>query len=299
MKIVTFEVDGRKRFGLVSGDAVIDLRDRTSMPSVVALLASGRLMEARTFALERPDYKLSDVTLLPCIPDPPHFYCIGVNYAGHLAEAQKAGLPRSRPTRPSIFMRYPESYVGHGQDIILPGVSTSFDYEIELAVVMGKSGRYIEKDAALSHVAGYTIFNDGSIRDWQSHTQQVGPGKNFLATGALGPWLVTTDEVGDVGNLALELKLNGTTLQKGTTREMIFDVADIISYISAFMPLSPGDLISTGTPAGVGSLRNPPIFMKDGDICELTIEKIGTLRNRVVAEPPRQHWAMSVQQRVE
>ncbi len=131
---------------------------------------------------------------------------------------------------------------------------TSFDYEIELTVVIGKGGRYIEKDAALSHVAGYTIFNDGSIRDWQFHTQQVGPGKNFFATGALGPWVVTADEIGDAGNLNLELKLNGKTLQKGNTHDMVFNVADLISYISAFMPLSPGDLIATGTPAGVGFL---------------------------------------------
>jgi 2-keto-4-pentenoate hydratase/2-oxohepta-3-ene-1,7-dioic acid hydratase in catechol pathway len=210
-----------------------------------------------------------------------------------LAEVQKAGVPRPAPTRPPIFMRYSESFVGHRQDLILPGVSTSFDYEIELAVVIGKGGRYIEKDAALSHVAGYTIFNDGSIRDWQFHTQQVGPGKNFFATGALGPWMVTTDEVGDPGNLGLELKLNGQTLQKGNTHDMVFNVADLISYISAILPLSPGDLIATGTPAGVGFSRKPPIFMKAGDVCELTIEKIGMLSNRVVAEPPREHWAIS------
>jgi len=159
--------------------------------------------------------------------------------------------------------------------------------------VIGKGGRYIDKDAALSHVAGYTIFNDGSIRDWQFHTQQVGPGKNFFATGALGPWMVTTDEVGDPGNLGLELKLNGQTLQKGNTHDMVFNVADLISYISAILPLSPGDLIATGTPAGVGFSCKPPIFMKAGDVCELTIEKIGMLSNRVVAEPPREHWAIS------
>jgi 2-keto-4-pentenoate hydratase/2-oxohepta-3-ene-1,7-dioic acid hydratase in catechol pathway len=260
----------------------------------VGLLAADRLKDAAKFASERPDHKLADVVLLPCIPDPPHFYCIGVNYADHLAEVQKAGVPRPAPTRPPIFMRYPESYVGHGQDLILPGVSTSLDYEIELTAVIGKGGRYIEKDAALSHVAGYTIFNDGSIRDWQFHTQQVGPGKNFFATGALGPWMVTADEVGDAGRLGLELKLNGQTLQKGNTHDMVFTTADIISYISAIIPLSPGDLIATGTPAGVGFSRKPPIFMKAGDVCELTIEKIGTLSNRVVAEPRREHWAMSV-----
>ena len=294
MKLVTYETGGRQSFGLVAGKHIIDLADRMSLPSVVALLTANRLDDAAKFSEEKPDHELADVTLLPCIPNPPHFYCIGVNYADHLAEVQKAGVPRATPTRPPLFMRYAESYVGHEQDLILPGVSTSFDYEIELTVVIGKGGRYIEKDAALSHVAGYTIFNDGSIRDWQYHTQQVGPGKNFFATGALGPWVTTADEIGDVGNLGLELKLNGKTLQKGNTHDMVFNVADIISYISAFMPLSPGDLIATGTPAGVGFSRKPPIFMKEGDVCELTIEKIGTLRNRISAEPYRQHWAMSV-----
>jgi 2-keto-4-pentenoate hydratase/2-oxohepta-3-ene-1,7-dioic acid hydratase in catechol pathway len=292
MKLISYESGSGQAFGLVVGDGVIDLTARTSSPSIVTLLAAGRLGDAAKFLGEKPDHKLADVTLLPCIPNPPHFYCIGVNYADHLAEVQKAGVARSASARPPVFMRYAESYVGHEQDLILPGVSSSFDYEVELAVVIGTGGRYIEKQNALAHVAGYTVFNDGSIRDWQFHTQQVGPGKNFFATGALGPWIVTADEIGDPGNLGLELKLNGQTLQKGNTRDMIFSVAEIISYISAFMPLFPGDLIATGTPAGVGFSRKPPIFMKSGDICELTIESIGTLRNKIVAEPRRNHWAL-------
>jgi 2-keto-4-pentenoate hydratase/2-oxohepta-3-ene-1,7-dioic acid hydratase in catechol pathway len=292
MKLVTFETGGRQSFGLVAGEDIIDLAGRMSLPSVVALLAADRLGDAAKFVNEKPDHKLASVTLLPCVLNPPHLYCIGVNYADHLAEVQKAGVTRPAPTRPPLFMRYAESYVGHGQDLVLPGVSTNFDYEIELTVVIGKGGRYVERDAALSHIAGYTIFNDGSIRDWQFHTQLVGPGKNFFATGALGPWMVTADEVGDPGNLGLELKLNGQTLQHGNTRDMVFNIADIVSYVSAFMPLFPGDLIATGTPAGVGFSRKPPIFMKAGDVCELTIEKIGTLRNSVRAEPVRDHWAI-------
>lgn len=294
MKFVTYKVDAHRSFGLTDGDSIVDLATRMSLPSVKALIAADRLGEATEFAGGKPDHKLVDVTLLPCIPDASHFYCIGVNYSDHLAEVQKAGVGRTAAARPPVFLRYPETYVGHGQDLIMPGVSTSFDYEIELTIVVGKGGRYIEKEAALAHVAGYTIFNDGSIRDWQFHTQQVGPGKNFYATGALGPWFVTADEVGDAGNLDLELNINGQTLQKGNTHDMIFNVADIVSYISAFMPLSPGDLIATGTPAGVGFSRKPPIFLKAGDVCELTIERIGTLRNKVVAEPRRQHWATSV-----
>lgn len=292
MKLVSYEDAGLPRFGLVTDDeGVVDLVDRMSLPSVIALLAADRLDEAAAFAKEKPDHWLGELSLLPCIPDPRHFYCIGVNYADHLAEVQKAGVSRAKMARPPVFMRYPESMVGHGQDLILPGVSSQFDYEIELTIVIGKGGRYIEKDAALSHVAGYTIFNDGSIRDWQFHTQQVGPGKNFFATGSLGPWMMTADEIGDPGNLALELTLNGQTQQKGTTRDMIFNCSEIISYVSAILPLVPGDLIATGTPAGVGFSRKPPIFMKHDDVCELTIEKIGTLGNRVRAEKRRPHWA--------
>lgn len=292
MKLVSFESDGRPRFGLVTdGEGVVDLVDRMSLLSIAALLAADRLGEAKAYSTEKPDHHLDDVVLLPCVPDPRHFYCIGVNYADHLAEVQKAGVSRAKMARPPVFMRYPESMVGHGRDLILPGVSSQFDYEIELTIVIGKGGRYIEKDDALSHVAGYTIFNDGSIRDWQFHTQQVGPGKNFFATGALGPWIVTADEIGDPGNLALELTLNGQTLQKGTTHDMIFNCSEIISYVSAILPLAPGDLIATGTPAGVGFSRKPPVFMKQGDVCELTIEKIGTLRNTIRAEERRQHWA--------
>ena len=294
MKLATYEIGGRQSFGIVVNESIIDLADRMSEPSIVSLLAAGRLGEAVRYEGERADHKFSAITLLPCIPNPPHFYCIGVNYADHLAEVQKAGVPRPAPKRPPIFLRYPESYVGHEQNLVLPGVSTQFDYEIELTAVIGKGGRYIDKNDALSHVAGYTIFNDGSIRDWQFHTQQVAPGKNFFATGALGPWIVTADEIDDSGNLGLELKLNGRTLQKGSTHDMIFSVADIISYLSAILPLAPGDLIATGTPAGVGFSRTPPIFMKAGDVCELSIEKIGTLRNRVIAEDRRQHWATGV-----
>jgi 2-keto-4-pentenoate hydratase/2-oxohepta-3-ene-1,7-dioic acid hydratase in catechol pathway len=293
MKLISYDAGDRQSFGLVVGNGVIDLAARTSLSSIVALLAAGRLGDAAKYVGEKPDCNLAEVTLLPCIPNPPHFYCIGVNYADHLSEVQKAGVPRASSSRPPIFLRYPESYVGHEQDLILPGVSSSFDYEIELAVIIGTGGRYIEKEDALRHVGGYTIFNDGSIRDWQFHTQQVGPGKNFFATGALGPWVVTTDEVGDAQNLGLELKLNGQTLQKGNTHNMIFKISEIISYISAFMPLVPGDLIATGTPAGVGFSRKPPIFMKAGDACELTIQNIGTLRNKITSEPRRQHWALA------
>ncbi|MCW5705286.1 MAG: fumarylacetoacetate hydrolase family protein [Bradyrhizobium sp.] len=290
MRLASYVHKGRPTFGVVVGDGVFNLESRTGCGSLRELLARGDLPDFGKLG-KQPDGFLGRVELLPPIPDPPHFYCIGVNYADHLAEVQKAGITRVAAAYPPVFMRYPESYVAHDQRLVMPGVSERFDYEAELAVVIGKGGRHIDPATALEHVAGYTIFNDGSIRDWQFHTQQVGPGKNFFATGALGPWIVTPDEIGDANSLKIELRLNGRTLQSGNTRDLIFGIPQLISYISEFMPLVPGDLIATGTPAGVGFSRKPPIFMKAGDICEIEIQGIGTLRNVVAAEPKREHWA--------
>jgi 2-keto-4-pentenoate hydratase/2-oxohepta-3-ene-1,7-dioic acid hydratase in catechol pathway len=207
---------------------------------------------------------------------------VGVNYEDHLREVQAAGVSRPRPKQPSLFIRFPETFVAHGMPLISPKVSDSFDYEAELAIIIGKGGRYISREAAMDHVAGYSCFNDGSIRDWQFHSSQVTSGKNFLGTGGFGPWLVTPDEIGNVGALSVRLTVNGKVLQDGNTSDMLFDVATIVSYASAFLPLQPGDVIATGTPAGVGFSRRPPIFLKAGDICEVEIEKIGTLRNTVI-----------------
>jgi 2-keto-4-pentenoate hydratase/2-oxohepta-3-ene-1,7-dioic acid hydratase in catechol pathway len=206
---------------------------------------------------------------------------VGVNYSDHLKEVQDAGIVRPKPKHPSLFTRFPETLVAHGRPMQIPSVSDEFDYEAELAVVIGKGGRYIAEEEALAHVAGYTCFNDGSVRDWQYHSSQVTSGKNFLCTGGLGPWMVTTDEVPDPGCLDIKLLLNGKVLQNSNTRHLIFDVSQIVSYASALVPLKCGDVIATGTPAGVGFSKNPPIFMKAGDICEVQIERIGTLVNRI------------------
>jgi 2-keto-4-pentenoate hydratase/2-oxohepta-3-ene-1,7-dioic acid hydratase in catechol pathway len=199
-----------------------------------------------------------------------------------LREVQQAGVARPKPQQPSLFIRYPETFVAHGQPLLMPKVSSDFDYEAELAVIIGKGGRYIDKAQALDHVAGYSCFNDGSIRDWQFHSSQVTSGKNFVGTGGFGPYLVTPDEVGDVGTLAIGLTVNGRALQSGNTADMLFSVADIVAYASAFLPLQPGDVIATGTPAGVGFSRKPPIFLKEGDVCEVHIDRVGILRNTVV-----------------
>jgi 2-keto-4-pentenoate hydratase/2-oxohepta-3-ene-1,7-dioic acid hydratase in catechol pathway len=227
---------------------------------------------------------LAAVEFLPVIPHPRHLYCVGVNYHDHLKEVQAAGVPRPAPTEPSLFIRFPDTLVAHQSAMLVPKVSDQFDYEAELAVIVGKGGRYIDERRALEHVAGYSCFNDGSVRDWQFHSTQVTAGKNFLATGGFGPWMVTADEIPDPHGLGIKLLLNGTTMQQGNTGDLIFSIPKIISYASTMVPLHPGDVIATGTPAGVGFSRKPPVFVKAGDVCEVHIEKIGILRNPIAKD---------------
>ena len=281
MKLLSYEFEGAARPGALVDGGIVDIGKRLGVNSLRELLEAGKLAAAAELEEAQPDHALADVVLLPLIPDPAHFYCVGVNYADHLKEVQDAGIARPKPKYPSLFPRFPESLVAHDQSLQIPKVSDEFDYEAELAVVIGKGGRYIDEADALNHVAGYTCFNDGSVRDWQYHSSQVTSGKNFWQTGGLGPWLVTADEIPDPGCLDIKLLLNGKILQDSNTRHLIFSVAQIIAYASALVPLKPGDVIATGTPSGVGFSRTPPIFMKAGDICEVQIEKIGTLRNTV------------------
>jgi 2-keto-4-pentenoate hydratase/2-oxohepta-3-ene-1,7-dioic acid hydratase in catechol pathway len=282
MRFVSYIADGKPGFGLAVEGGIVDLASRLGVPTLRALLEGQGTAAAAPFAARKPDRPLDSVTLLPVIPDCAHCYCVGVNYEDHLREVQAAGVARPRPKQPSLFIRYPETFVAHGAPLVMPKVSDDFDYEAELAIIVGKGGRYIPRDGAMAHVAGYSCFNDGSVRDWQFHSSQVTSGKNFVGTGGFGPWMVTPDEAGDVGKLAISLTVNGAVLQDGNTADMLFGVADIVSYASAFLPLQPGDVIATGTPAGVGFSRKPPIFLKPGDVCEVHIERIGTLRNTVV-----------------
>jgi 2-keto-4-pentenoate hydratase/2-oxohepta-3-ene-1,7-dioic acid hydratase in catechol pathway len=281
MKLLSYEFEGAARLGALVDDGVVDIGRRLGVNNLRQLLETGKLAAVAELAGTQPDHALADIAFLPLIPDPAHFYCVGVNYADHLKEVQDAGIARPKPKHPSLFPRFPESLIGHDQPLQIPKVSDEFDYEAELAVVIGKGGRYINETDALNHVAGYTCFNDGSVRDWQYHSSQVTSGKNFWQTGGFGPWLVTADEIPDPGCLDIKLLLNGRPLQESNTRHLIFNVAQIIAYASALIPLKPGDVIATGTPSGVGFSRTPPIFMKAGDICEVQIEKIGTLRNTV------------------
>jgi 2-keto-4-pentenoate hydratase/2-oxohepta-3-ene-1,7-dioic acid hydratase in catechol pathway len=226
-----------------------------------------------------PDATIDEITFLPVIPDPDKILCIGLNYKSHIEETG-----RSDSDYPTIFTRFTNTQVGHGQPMIRPKDSTAYDYEGELAVIIGKGGRHISEADALNHIAGYSCYNDGSIRDWQRHTSQFIPGKNFVGTGGFGPWMVTTDEIPDPTSMHLMTRLNGETLQDATTDLLVFTVPVLINYISTFTELVPGDVIVTGTPGGVGFKRNPPVFMKAGDTCEIEIDKIGILSNPIADE---------------
>ena len=280
MKIASFSKAGSASYGIVTDQGVIDAGRRLSAyPTLKALLAKGSLEQLRALQGEHPDYALNDVELLPTVPDPDKIFCIGVNYATHLAES---GHPT--PPHPMIFTRFANSQVGGGQPMIRPLESERFDYEGELAVIIGKGGRRIPREKALAHVAGYACYNDGSIRDWQRHTSQFAPGKNFVGTGAFGPWMVTTDEIPDVSRAHIATRLNGVEVQAAPISDLVFDVPALIAYCSTFTELAPGDVIVTGTTGGVGAYRTPPLWMKEGDVVEVEISGIGILRNPVKDE---------------
>lgn len=283
MKLVSFVLGEAASYGIVDGGDVIDVGAMLGRrhADLKALLGEGEalalLRQARSAA---PRVDLAAVTLLPPIPNPGKIFCIGHNYEEHRVET---GRPKTE--FPAVFLRFADSQVAHDQGAWIPAESTSIDFEGEMAVVIGRGGRRIPRGQALAHVAGYACFNDISVRDWQKHTSQFAPGKNFPKTGAFGPWLVTADDIPDPQGLALTTRLNGTVMQHARTDQMIFQVADVIEYCSTFTPLSAGDVIVTGTPGGVGVRRTPPVFMKAGDVVEVEIESIGTLRNTLIDEP--------------
>lgn len=285
MRLVTFVRDGAAVPGLRDGDSIVDLS--RAAPELAGdwagILAAGALQEAQARAAAAgPEARrpAAGLTWLPPIPRPPKILCIGLNYRSHAEE-----LGMAIPEHPIVFARWPASLVGHEAPLVRPKASQQFDYESELAAVIGIGGRFISRARALDQVAGYAVFNDGSLRDIQFQTSQWTLGKNFDASGAFGPEIVTADELppGAAG-LAVRCRLNGETVQDGNTDDLIFDVAQLIEEISAVMTLEPGDVIATGTPPGVGVGRRPQLFMKPGDLCEMAIEGIGILRNPVIAE---------------
>ncbi|MCW5687091.1 MAG: fumarylacetoacetate hydrolase family protein [Pseudolabrys sp.] len=281
MKLASYLVAGRPSFGIVTGEGVIDVPRRLpEIPDLKSALAMiGGLDWLRGIEHETPDLQPDALRFLPPIVHPDKVLCIGLNYREHAAEVAKA-----LPPHPTVFVRFADAQTGHGEPMIRPKVSTRYDYEGELAVVIGRDARHVKAGDALSYVAGYTCFNDGSVRDWQGHTTQFTAGKNFYRSGAMGPFLVTADEAPDPSTLTVVTRLNGTVVQDGQTSDMIFDVPALIAYVSTFTPLSAGDVIATGTPSGVGQARKPPLYMKGGDVVEVEIEGIGLLRNPIADE---------------
>lgn len=278
MKLASYRIGGKSGFGVVAGDGVITLDERIGRASLREALAADALPEIRRIAAgAKPDHALSDLTWLPAVPDPRKILCAGINYRSHAAETGRA-----LPKQPSMFVRFTDTLVGHEGEMLRPTVSEHFDFEGELAVVIGRGGRHILAERALDHVAGYTCFVDGSVRDYQKFS--VTSGKNFPATGPLGPWIVTTDEIPDPARLTLTTRLNGREVQHSGTDLLIYSVPQIIAFCSDFTTLSPGDVIATGTPEGVGHSRNPPLWMKAGDVLEVEISGIGVLRTRVADE---------------
>lgn len=279
MKLASFSHQGRATYGVAQPNHYIlpaaEFLGR--FPDLASVLRAGALAEleaaVRNGGTQVP---LNAVQALPVIPAPGKIFCVGLNYKTHVAEMKRADAEY-----PAIFVRFADSLIAAGDTLLRPSFSERFDYEGELAIVIGKGGRHISQDDAFSHIAGYACFNDGSVRDWQRHTHQWTPGKNFPGTGAFGPYLVTADEVGDVNALTLQTRLNGEVVQKASLSDLIFTIPVVIEYLSRFTPLSPGDVIATGTPGGVGDKRTPPLYMKDGDVVEVEITGLGTLRNPV------------------
>ena len=279
MKLASYTYNGQSGFGVVVDGGLVDCTGRGMGQSLKQALSSGALEAIRKIADGTADLPVDDVTLAPPIVNPGKVFCVGVNYRKHVLE-----MGRDLPTHPWVFTRSADSFVGHGNAMIRPAVSEQFDFEGELALVIGKPAHRVDADSALDHVAGYCCLNDGSIRDFQRHTAQFTPGKNFWRSGAMGPWLVTADEVGDPAELELETRLNGEVMQSAPTSDLIFDIPRLIEYCSTFARLEPGDVIATGTPGGVGAARKPPVWLRDGDTIEISISRVGTLVNTVADE---------------
>ena len=285
MRFLSFRIGGRESFGAVAGRGVIDAGSRLpdGLDTLRAAITAKRLASVVELAVKHgPDYALDEIEFLPTIPDPGKIVCIGVNY-GNRNEEYRDGS--EAPRYPSVFMRTADSIVGHEQAIQRPPESEQLDYEGEIVLVIGRRGRRIAAESAWSHVAGLTLMNEGSVRDWLRHAKfNVTQGKNFARSGSLGPWLVTAGEFAAPGALHLTTHVNGELRQDDTTANLIFPFSYLIAYLSTFMTLNPGDLIATGTPTGAGARFDPPKYLRAGDVVEVSVPEIGTLRNRVVDE---------------
>lgn len=282
MKLTSYATAQGASYGLVDGERVYDLALRLgpAYPDLKYAIAGGALGQiAARLGAGDADYFVRDLTFLPVLPNPGRIFCVGLNYQAHREETKRADT-----TDPVLFLRFAQSQTGHERPLVCPMESDAFDFEGEIAAVIGTGGRRIDEARALGHVAGLSCYNDGSVRDWQAATTQWTAGKNFPATGAFGPWMVTPDELPLDRDITLVTRLNGTEVQRTTTDLMTFPLAKLVSFISTFATLEPGDVILTGTPGGVGFKRTPPLFMTHGDVVEVEVEGIGVLRNPVVKE---------------
>ncbi|BFM08491.1 fumarylacetoacetate hydrolase family protein [Halioxenophilus aromaticivorans] len=276
MKYVSFlRPDGSASYGRLDGDKVYDLAQAGSPADLKAAIAGGALAQLENGQA----YDYASIKLLPVVPNPGKVLCVGHNYESHRKETG-----RDPVANPSIFTRFADTLIAHGDDLICPKVSTDFDFEAELAIIISKPGRHISEADAADYIAGYACFNDASVRDWQWHTRQFTPGKNFPGTAPFGPFMMTPDEAGDISEVHVISRLNGEVMQDQPVKDMIFPIAQIIAYVSAFTPLSPGDVIATGTPGGVGAKRTPPVWLKPGDTIEIDCGPFGVIKNTVTKE---------------
>ncbi len=276
MRFASFTGPDTAGFGIVADGYLRPVEDHR-FPDLGSVIAAGAYEQVATMVVD--PVELDGLLLAPVLPNPGKIICIGMNYVAHIKE-----MKRERPAYPTLFTRFADSLVGHGRAIIRPAASTQFDYEGELAVIIGKQARHVAADRAFDYVAGYTCFLDGTLRDYQRHTSQYIAGKNFRHSGASGPWLVTTDEISNPSGLTLETRVNGQVMQAGRTNDLCFDIGTIIEYLSTICQLEPGDVIATGTPSGVGAARKPQVWLKPGDVVEVEIDQIGLLRNEVFDE---------------
>ena len=288
MKYVSFINENKSRFGILKDEKIYDLTTHFEnyrqglewVPDLKMAITEKKIYEFNNLKLsELPTVDYRSVDLAPVIPNPGKILCVGLNYENHRAETKR---PESK--YPTIFTRFSESQVGHGQAMICPKSSERFDYEGEMAIIIGEPGRYIKSSDAMNHVIGYACYNDGSVRDWQKHTSQFTPGKNFEKTGGFGPFMLSADEVNNYEEFKIQTRLNGEIMQDASLSDLIFPIPQIIEYCSGFTELKPGDVIVTGTPGGVGDRREPPVYMKDGDTVEVKITKLGILKNTIVKE---------------
>ena len=279
MRLASFYIGDHMGFGAVTDDGVIGLTGRLPgrQQTLREVLEANALGEARA-AIEgvEPDYPVDKIRFALPIPDPEKIYCVGQNYRAHIDE-----MGYEVPEYPSIFSRYPRTFVPHGGQMEMPTGSSDFDYEGEMTVVMGRPARNVSEAEALDYVAGYTIANDGSVRDWQKRGPQVAPGKNWERSGMLGPWITTADEAGNPANMTLTTRINGEVRQQGSTADLVFSAAHLVSYISSFITLAPGDMITTGSPSGVAVGFDPPKWLVPGDKVEIEINTLGTLAAEV------------------